>query len=85
MVVAVVAFLVVAVKTELSSSGMTERVEYLSQRADGKITVALSASVTETVQVRVGLPAPATPEYDESISTCRGSGSDKSEIKAHTH
>ena len=83
--VTVVAFLVVIVKTELSSSGMTERVEYLSQIADGEIIVALTASVTVTVQVRVGLPASATSEYDASISTCRGSRSDKSDIKAHTH
>ena len=82
--VTVVAFLVVIVKTELSSSRMTERVEYLSQIADGEIIVALTASITVTVQVRVGLPASATPEYDESISTCRGSGNDKSDIKAHT-
>ena len=76
MVVAVVAFLVVVVKTELSFSGTAERVEYLSHRADGERTVSLSASVTVTLQVRVGpsIPASITPEYDKSmISKSKGS------------
>ena len=62
LVVVVVAFLAVVVKTELSYSA--ERVEYLSQRADGERTPALSASVTVTVHVKVeaGLPASTTPE-----------------------
>ena len=68
LVAAVVAFLAVVIKA-VSSSGTAERVEYLSQRADGERTVALSASVTVTLQVRVGLPASTAPQYDESIST----------------
>ena len=71
---AVVAFLAVVIKA-VSSSGTAERVEYLSQRADGERTVALSASVTVTLHVRVGLPASTTP--DESISTSKGSGSER--------
>ena len=43
---AVVVLVAVLVVTVASSSGTTERVEYLSQRADGLITVVPSISIT---------------------------------------